>query len=142
MPRSYFPAARPGMIPSNDAFLTLAFRPMTLARAFARSASIPRTVLSPGFRNSFGGYVASAATVSVPLLLIAAGTCAATAESFVAVVEPPELEPVLVLSLSLLLPHAASASASATTSTSSDAGLLYLNSSLLIDLRHPRRARI
>src|SRR3954449_486302 len=67
------------MMPSNVAFFTLALRPMTPASAFARSASMPSTVFPSEPMNSFGGYDASAATVSVPLLLTAAGSFAATA---------------------------------------------------------------
>jgi hypothetical protein len=55
MPRSYLPAARPGMIASKVTFWMLAFRPITLARAFARSASIPITVLPSEAMNSSGG---------------------------------------------------------------------------------------
>ena len=55
IPRSYFLAARPGMIPSNVALTTLAFRPMTPVSALARSASMPSTVLPSEPMNSFGG---------------------------------------------------------------------------------------
>ena len=54
MPRSYFLAARPGMMLSNVWFLTSALRPMTPASAFARSASMPSTVLPLEPMNSFG----------------------------------------------------------------------------------------
>ena len=63
-----------GMMPSNDALTTLDFKPNLAAIAAARSASIPMTVLPLVPMNSLGAYVASAATVSVPLDLMAAGT--------------------------------------------------------------------
>ena len=101
------------MMPSNVALTTLALRPMAAANAFARSASMPSTVLPSLPMNSLGAYDASAATVSVPLDLIAAGTPGTTFFAVVlagccAAVVPPPLS---------LLPHpaariAASASAS------------------------------
>ena len=60
------------MMLSKVTFLTVAWSPIAWARAFARSASIPITVLPFDAMNSFGAYVASAATVSVPFDLIAA----------------------------------------------------------------------
>src|SRR3954451_3816192 len=112
MPRSYLSAARPGMMASKVAFCTFALRPMTEASAAARSASVPTTFLPPpGSMNSLGGYVASAATVSVPLSRTAAGTCAAMAGSFGAVIGPLEAEPEPEPDSPLLLfPHAARAS--------------------------------
>ena len=69
------------------------------------------TVLPSASMNSFGAYVASAATVSVPFDLIAAGTFAATVASFVAVIPPlAPLDPAWAALLELLDPHAASSS--------------------------------
>ena len=51
---SYLPAARPGMIVSNVALTTFAFRPITAASALLRSASIPITVWPSEAMNSFG----------------------------------------------------------------------------------------
>ena len=57
------------MIESKVALTTLALSPIADASAFARSASMPTTVLPSEAMNSFGAYVASAATVSVPFFL-------------------------------------------------------------------------
>ncbi len=54
MPRSYFPAASPGMMLSNGMFWTLALSPISWAMAFAMSASIPITVLPSDPMNSSG----------------------------------------------------------------------------------------
>src|ERR1019366_2136494 len=78
---SYLPAARPGMIPSKVSLTMSALIPITAARALLRSASIPITVWPSEAKNSFGAQLASAAPVSVPFDLIAAGTSAATAAS-------------------------------------------------------------
>src|SRR5439155_20705029 len=78
IPRSYLREARPGMMLSKVALTMLTLRPITPARAFARSASMPTTERPFGPMNSFGAYVASAATLSVPLDLMAEGTSAAT----------------------------------------------------------------
>ena len=59
----------PGMIESKVAFTIFAFSPIADATAFARSASMPTTVLPSQAMNSFGAYVASAATVRVPFCL-------------------------------------------------------------------------
>src|SRR5215472_4699921 len=77
MPRSYLPEAMPGMIVSKVALTMLTRSPITWPSAWARSASMPTTVWPSGPMNSFGAYVASAATVSVPFDLIDAGTWAA-----------------------------------------------------------------
>jgi hypothetical protein len=82
--------------------------------------------------NSFGAYVASAATVSVPLDLIAAGTLAATAGSAAADELEPAAEDVPALELEepepddelLLLPHPATA---ATHNTGASAASQFLD---------------
>ena len=65
------------MIVSNVALTMLTLRPRTCPSAVARSASKPTTVWPSDPMNSFGAYVASAATASVPFALTAAGTWAA-----------------------------------------------------------------
>src|SRR5712675_533029 len=65
------------MIVSNVALTMLILRPSTCPRALAKSASQPITVWPSDAMNSLGAYVASAATVSVPFDLMAAGTSAA-----------------------------------------------------------------
>ena len=56
MPRSYLPAARPGMMLSNGMFSTFGVSPMIWPSAFEMSASAPITVvLSLGPKNSIGG---------------------------------------------------------------------------------------
>ena len=62
---------------SNVALTMLILRPSTCPSAVARSASQPTTVWPSDPMNSFGAYVASAATASVPFALTAAGTWAA-----------------------------------------------------------------
>ncbi len=141
---SYLPAASPGMIVSNVALTSFAFRPMTLASALPRSASIPTTVWPSGPMNSFGAYVASDATVSVPFDLVAAGTSLATAAS------APPLEDVAAgvevevdvaagaaledeLLLLLLLPHAAMA-ATLSSDSAASAGFLQITIRLLLVL--------
>src|SRR5579884_521289 len=78
---SYLPELRPGMIVSKVALTTFAFSPITAARALTRSGSIPTTVWPSEAMNSSGAYVASAATVSTPFDLMAAGTSFSTAGS-------------------------------------------------------------
>ena len=75
--------------------------------ALARSTSMPVMVLLSLPMNSFGAYDGSVATVSVPLLLIAAGTV--IEESALAEADADALGLVLEL---LLLPQAARESAS------------------------------
>ena len=65
------------MIVSNVALTMLILRPSTCPRALANSGSQPITVWPSDAMNSLGAYVASAATVSVPFDLMAAGTSAA-----------------------------------------------------------------
>src|ERR1700712_922468 len=102
MPRSYFPAARPGRMLSNGAFSKRTGLPSTWPSALARSTSSPMIVLLSSAKNSFGGYDASAAiTISLLLpraggrviaaALVAVGT--PEAEGRAAVLLPPELEP-------------------------------------------------
>ena len=102
------------MIVSKFALTMFAFRPITAASACIRSASMPMTVCPSGAMNSFGAYCASVATISVPLDLIAAGTCATTAGSAevatTTAVVVVGVETVVLLELLLLLPQPASAS--------------------------------
>ena len=74
MPRSYFFEERPGRMASKVTLVTSMVSPITWPSAAARSASMPMTVLPSGAMNSLGGYVASDATMTVPLLLIDPGT--------------------------------------------------------------------
>ena len=69
------------MMLSKVWLVTVASSPISPAIAFARSASIPMTVLPSDAMNSSGAYVASAATVSCPLDLMSAGTWPAIAGS-------------------------------------------------------------
>ena len=57
------------------------FRPSFLLTASKRSMSKP-TILSLSSRNSFGAYVGSVPTLSVPRLAISAGTSLASVSSF------------------------------------------------------------
>ena len=63
---------------SKGALTTSTRMPMTFPSAAARSADIPVTVFPSGAMNSFGGYVASAATFRVPWARIASGMSPAT----------------------------------------------------------------
>src|SRR5664279_1796479 len=97
----------PARIPSKPAGVTVTFSPSNWPRALARSTSMPTGSLLPSCRNSFGGYVASVATIRLPDCLYLSGSAAASASSFgrlrfsgpgadpcaVAVVEPPEAAP-------------------------------------------------
>src|SRR5437868_2832277 len=65
------------MIASKVELTMVAFKPSTAAIALTMSGSMPITVCPSGAMNSFGAYCASVPTISVPLDLIAAGTCAA-----------------------------------------------------------------
>src|SRR3954451_1869591 len=99
------------MIASNVALVTLAFSPISLASALARSASIPSIVLPSPPMDSIGGELGADATIRVPLLLYLAGTLPATAGLAVpgdAAVELVALDVDLLL-LSLLEPHPGSA---------------------------------
>src|SRR5664279_894951 len=97
----------PARIPSKPAGVTVTLSPSNWPRALARSTSMPTGSLLPSCRNSFGGYVASVATIRLPDCLYLSGSAAASASSFgrlrfsgagaapsaVAVVEPPMAEP-------------------------------------------------
>ena len=121
IPTSYLPDWMPGMIVSKVAFTNFQVRPMTLPSACPSSGSHPVTVLPLEPMNSFGAYVASAATVSVPFDLTFAGTSAA-----ILLFAPPALAGVaLVVVLALvvvavveLLPFLAPPHPVATTTTS------------------------
>src|SRR5437660_6204573 len=67
------------MIASKVELTTFTFSPITAAIALTMSGSMPITVWPSGAMNSSGAYSASLATISVPLALTAAGTCAAIA---------------------------------------------------------------
>src|SRR5438093_5637382 len=69
------------MIASKVELTTFTFSPNTAAIALTISGSMPITVWPSGAMNSLGAYSASLATISVPLDLIFAGTCAAMAGS-------------------------------------------------------------
>ena len=101
------------MIVSNVALTNLTFRPICAPSALTRSTSMPITVCPSGPMNSFGAYVASAATVSVPFDLIAAGTSAAI-DAFAPLVDAVVVELLLLLLVLLLLPHPASATMTST----------------------------
>ncbi len=88
MPTSNLPDVRPGMIVSKVALTTFAFRPRSGNSACARSASIPTTVCPLEPMNSFGAYVASAATMTAPIDLMLAGTSAAAGAYTPAVFTP------------------------------------------------------
>src|SRR6478609_3034163 len=83
IPTPYLPDASPGMIVANVPLTTLKFSPRTVPSAFARSASTPTMVFPLDAKNSMGAYVASVATVSVPLLRILDGTSLAIFGCFV-----------------------------------------------------------
>src|SRR5436189_1737185 len=74
---AYLPDWRPGMIVSKLAVTKCHLTPMTFPSAWPSSGSHPTIVFPSEPTDSFGGYVGSVATVSVPLDLILAGTSAA-----------------------------------------------------------------
>src|SRR5437879_584928 len=106
------------MIASNVALTTFTLRPSTAATALTMSGSMPITVCPSGAMNSSGAYSASLATISVPLDLIFAGTCAAIAAFSLAALVVAAVE-----ELFLLLPQPAIA-AIASSATPTRKGLL------------------
>src|SRR5215212_11211081 len=111
------------MMASKVTFFISKSSPIACARAFARSASIPIIVWPSGAMYSFGGYVASAATVSVPFDLMSLGTSAAIFLSSCTLTFGVALRVVLVVLLELP-PHPAASAAVASAPTTAIASLL------------------
>src|SRR3954453_22284054 len=114
------------MIASNVERTIFAFTPIAPASACVRSASMPTIVLPLEPTNSFGAYVGSVATDSVPFDFTFAGTRAATAFSAVAlgpgVLEPPPPPPP-----PLLLPQPATADTAASATAHAGTREVHLN---------------
>src|SRR3954451_214726 len=129
---SYLPDASPGRMLSKGAFTTLTFSPSDSPRALASSGSMPTMVRPSLATNSFGGYVGSVATTSVPFERTSAGTCAARDDCLVAAAFAG---PVSLLALSPQ-PPAANAAVASTASVAESGRWVDRMGYLLVAWRH------